>query len=156
MEHYVILHNQVPRYVHRDPCYAAMAKYVALRNATYLAIATVFGPNYWCTLGLAFMTSFSQICRGEVCECVQGGTGIGKKDPGSIFFLRPPSAGLTNYVIRHMSQYSKNIKLRLKWQSPSCHRFVPSRLFLPVRVCCANRAFFGNLVYIPLCLIWII
>ena len=33
----------------------------------------------------------------------QGGTGIGKKDPGSIFFLRPPSAGLTNYVIRHMS-----------------------------------------------------
>ena len=33
----------------------------------------------------------------------QGGTGIGKKDPGSIFFLRLPSAGLTNYVIRHMS-----------------------------------------------------
>ena len=45
MEHYVILHNQVPRYVHRDPCYAAMAKYVALRNTTYLAIATVFGPK---------------------------------------------------------------------------------------------------------------
>jgi len=45
MEHYVILHNQVPRYVHRDLCYAAMAKYVALRNATYLAIATVFGPK---------------------------------------------------------------------------------------------------------------
>ena len=45
MEHYVILHNQVPRYVHRDLCYAAMAKYVALHNATYLAIATVFGPK---------------------------------------------------------------------------------------------------------------
>jgi len=45
MEHYVILHNQVLRYVHRDPCYAAMAKYVALRNAKYLAIATVFGPK---------------------------------------------------------------------------------------------------------------
>jgi len=43
MEHYVILHNQVPYYVQRDPCYGAMAKYVALRNATYLAIATVFG-----------------------------------------------------------------------------------------------------------------
>ena len=42
MEHYVILHNQVPHYVHRDPCYVAMAKYVALHNATYLAIATVF------------------------------------------------------------------------------------------------------------------
>jgi len=82
----------------------------------------------------------------------QGGTGIRKKDPGSIFFLRLPSAGLTNYVIRHMSWYSKNIKLRLKWQLPSCH-FVPSRLLLPVRVCWANRAFFGNLVYIPLCLI---
>ena len=37
--------NQVPRYVHRDLCYAAMAKYVALHNATYLAIATVFGPK---------------------------------------------------------------------------------------------------------------
>ncbi len=45
MEHYVILHNQVPRYVHRDLCYAAMAKYVALHNTTYLAIATVFGPK---------------------------------------------------------------------------------------------------------------
>jgi len=45
MEHYVILHNQVPRYVHRDLCYVAMAKYVALCNATYLAIATVFGPE---------------------------------------------------------------------------------------------------------------
>src|SRR6266545_4179871 len=45
MEHYVILHNQVPRYVHRDLCYTAMAKYVALHNATYLAIATVFGPK---------------------------------------------------------------------------------------------------------------
>jgi len=31
------------------------------------------------------------------------GTGIGEKDPGSNFFLRPPSAGLTNHVIRHMS-----------------------------------------------------
>jgi len=31
-----------------------------------------------------------------------------------------------------------------------CFRsLIPSRLFLPVRVCCANRAFFGNLVYIP-------
>ena len=45
MEHYVILHNQVPHYVHRYLCYAAMAKYVALHNATYLAIATVFGPK---------------------------------------------------------------------------------------------------------------
>ena len=44
----------------------------------------------------------------------QGGTQIRKKDPGSIFFLRPPSAGLTNYIIRHISQYSKKIKLRLK------------------------------------------
>jgi len=45
MEYYVILHNQVPHYVQRDPCYAAMAKYVALRNATYLAIAMVFRPK---------------------------------------------------------------------------------------------------------------
>jgi hypothetical protein len=33
----------------------------------------------------------------------QGGTGIRKKDPGSIFLLRPSSGGLTNYVIRHNS-----------------------------------------------------
>ena len=32
----------------------------------------------------------------------QEGTSIGKKDPG-VFFLRLSSAGLTNYVIRHMS-----------------------------------------------------
>jgi len=36
----------------------------------------------------------------------QGGTGIGKKDPGSIFFLRASAVGLTNYVIRNMSIYS--------------------------------------------------
>jgi len=36
---------------------------------------------------------------------IQGGTGIGKKDP---------STGLTNYVIRHRSIYSNYIKLRSK------------------------------------------
>ena len=48
------------------------------------------------------MPKRSSVFSKEHC-CKQGGTSIGKKDPGSIFFLRPPSAGLTNYVIRHMS-----------------------------------------------------
>ena len=37
-----------------------------------------------------------------------------KKRPGVNFFLRLPLGGLTNYVIRHTSIYSNNIKLRLK------------------------------------------
>ena len=49
----------------------------------------------------------------------QGGTRIGKKDPGSIFFLRPFSTGLTNYVIRHKSIYSNYIKLRSKSLHPN-------------------------------------
>ena len=37
---------------------------------------------------------------------VQGGTGILKKDPVSIFFFPWTLRGLTNYVIRHQSKYS--------------------------------------------------
>ena len=36
----------------------------------------------------------------------QGGTGIKKKDPGSISFFPWTLRGLTNYVIRHQSKYS--------------------------------------------------
>ena len=41
----------------------------------------------------------------HVSYLAQGGSGIEKKDLGSIFFFSSTLGGLTNYVIRHMSKY---------------------------------------------------
>ena len=53
-----------------------------------------------CSIQHYVQFNFHKLC------CTQGGTGIGKKDLGSIFFLGLLHIGLTNYVIRHTSQYS--------------------------------------------------
>jgi hypothetical protein len=48
-----------------------------------------------------------------------------KKRLGSIFFLRPPSVGLTNYVIRHIPKYSNDIKLRSKFHHHHTNQPLP-------------------------------
>ena len=51
--------------------------------------------------------------RGGLGGKIQGGTGIGKKDPVSIFLSRPLRVGLTDYVIRNTSIFGNMTSLLL-------------------------------------------